>query len=81
MPDESFHDIGHDSDSRSFNLPTQMKVPLPGLAQANTFVDLPRQLPGFFPAIKIRKSGELRWSVLSIWSLLSIRSISSVWLP
>lgn len=71
MPDESFGDIGHDRDSRALNLPTQTKVLLPSLAQANRFVDLPRQLSGFFPTIEVLESGELPWSGLSRRSGLS----------
>ena len=59
MPGESFGDIGHDGDSRSLNLPTKTKVLLPCLVPAYRFVDLPRQLSGFFPAIEILKPGEL----------------------
>ena len=59
MPDESFGDIGHDGNSRSLNLPTKTKVLLPCLVPAYRFVDLPRQLSGFFPAIEILKSREL----------------------
>ena len=58
MPDESFGDIGHDRDSRCLNLPAKTKVLLPSLAQANRFVDLPRQLSGFFPTIEVLESGE-----------------------
>ena len=59
MPDESFGDISHDRDSRSLNLPTKTKVLLPSLVPAYRFVDLPRQLSRFFPAVEILKSGEL----------------------
>ena len=59
MPNESFGDIGHDRNSRSLNLTTKAKVFLPNLALAYRFVDLPRQLSGFFPAIEVLKSGEL----------------------
>jgi len=59
MPDESFGNISHDGDSRSLNLPTKTKVLLPIRVPAYRFVDLPRQLSGFFPAIEILKSGDL----------------------
>jgi len=59
MPDESFGDISHDGDSRSLNLPTKTTNLLPSLALAYRFVDLPRKLSRFFPAIEILKSGDL----------------------
>lgn len=62
MPDKSFGDISHDRDSRSLNLSTKTKVLLPSLVQAYRFVDLPRQLSGFFPTIEVLKSRELHIS-------------------
>ena len=53
------------------NLPTKTKVLLPSLVPAYRFVDLPRQLSGFFPAIKVLKFGEPHWSGLSRRSGLS----------
>ena len=67
MPNESFGDIGHDGDSRSLNLPTKTMVLSPSLLLANRFVDLPRQLSGFFPAIEILKSGELHVLVFLVY--------------
>ena len=67
MPDESFGDIGHDGDSCSLNLPTKTKVLLPSLILAYRFVDLPRQLSGFFPAIEVLKSGELHLFVILVY--------------
>lgn len=55
MPDKSFGDIGRDGYTRSLNLPTKTMVLLLCLVLVYRFVDLPRQLSGFFPAIEILK--------------------------
>jgi hypothetical protein len=79
MPDKSFGDISHDRDSRSLNLPTKTKVLLPSLVPAYRFVDLPRQLSGFFPAIEILKSGELHFLVCLV-GLVCLVYLATVYL-
>ena len=80
MPNESFGDIGHDGDSRSLNLPTKTMVLLPSLLLAYRFVDLPRQLSGFFPTIEILKSGELHVSVNLVYLVKEVCLVYLVYL-
>ena len=80
MPDESFGDIGHDGNSRSLNLPTKTKVLLPSLVLAYRFVDLPRQLSGFFPAFEVLKFGELHLLVNLVCLVCLVEEVCLVYL-